>query len=597
MDALKRSVYPLAFTISFFYLMFLYSVIPFVSIPNTAISIWAIGFARSIANSPWFSTHALNLGYPHPAGIAFGLPAVLPTSWLIKIGLAGVDAYSIIFSVFLLIGLLGSKGFASHIGLRSPYNWLSAMVWMTLPILWLHTNFSYLSIGFMLIPTYTYILELARKKFSEGLPPAIIASFIAISTVTFTLFMDGYSFVFTFAIQVILGAFNMRAPSQKDRKASLIFEIILMVGLIVATTLYTLYFGVSINFHATIDFIRGYGIDLAFLALPTQGIYWFFDALHLSVHRDPSMFFGDDSVWKYTYITPFLLLSFITLIRSKVGINKVIPFLMIFIIGFYMAIGPSIKINSLKPVDYDPSVQLDQGNAMEEEYALFPTGSALIYKLIPQFRVLRATYRWLVLAGLGAWVVLTMSAAALNEKRLRIWSIACVVLILITAPRIKQHTLSTMANRNYVASFERLLFPTFNEHIQPGEIAIFYPAYNDFLINEIASAGNFITYNIGGDKNFSAAAINWPSDLFTLMDTLESDPVDNLNEIFDQVQVDVFVVPFFDLFRSSFIENPFYENLTPEKNPQTMELFKDVLNDPNFETTVTDLAIFIRRAE
>lgn len=596
MNRFKNLLAPLAWIFSSIYILFLYRVIPFISLPSSAINTWAIGFARSIANGPWFSIYASNIGYPRPAGVSFGLPGILPTAWLIKLGVAGVDAYIIVFATFLILGFIGSARLARHLGLQAPYHILAGLVWMTLPILWRHTYFSYLSIGFMLLPIYAGVYFWIQTKLESGVKPAIIGALVYNFALTFALFMDGYSFIFMLSVHVILGAASMVNASQARRRATLIGEIVLVIGLFIAVRLYTGFFGQSGVYAATIEFIRGFGLDLSFLVFPTQGLYWFFDALKLSVPRNYTMFFGDDSVWLMSYITPLLLFSVAGVLITKLNKKQALPYLIILLIGFYLSLGPSLKINSVKPANYASIPHIDQGQSMEAKYAIMPTGSQILYEIAPPLRVMRASYRWLVLAGFGAWALWSSIGAASTQRGKRVWVVCSIAMLVVTSPNIKQHYLEGVANREYVASFEGELFPTFQNHIQPGEVAVFYPIGNDFLINEIAAAGNFSTYNIGGDKNFAAAQTYWPTQFAPLVRSIEQDPVMALNALFEQRLADVVVVPFFNLFQSSFKEAPYSANLTPENNPELMEQFKDVLTSPDFDTTVTDLAIFIRPA-
>src|SRR3546814_110138 len=74
-----------------------------------------------------------------------------------------------------------------------------------------------------------------------------------------------------------------------------------------AYVLFSTYIGQSSFSPQPIDAFRGWGLDLSFLAIPTQGILWLPDLLGLSLERSNELYFGDSSVWKTTYALPILL--------------------------------------------------------------------------------------------------------------------------------------------------------------------------------------------------------------------------------------------------------------------------------------------------
>src|SRR3546814_14113652 len=73
-----------------------------------------------------------------------------------------------------------------------------------------------------------------------------------------------------------------------------------------AYVLFSTYIGQSSFSPQPLDAFRGWGLDLSFLAIPTQGILWLPDLLGLSLERSHVLYFGDSSVWKTTYALPIL---------------------------------------------------------------------------------------------------------------------------------------------------------------------------------------------------------------------------------------------------------------------------------------------------
>src|SRR3546814_12682441 len=60
-----------------------------------------------------------------------------------------------------------------------------------------------------------------------------------------------------------------------------------------------------------------------------------------------------------------------------------------------------------------------------------------------------------------------------------------------------------------------------HQNIGSGETVAFIPWGNDFIANYLAPKVGFRTFNIGGDKNLSAAQTEWPSPMRALGPSLD----------------------------------------------------------------------------
>ena len=161
--------------------------------------------------------------------------------------------------------------------------------------------------------------------------------------------------------------------------------------------------------------------------------------------------------------------------------------------GFYMSLGPSVKLFTHRPDGMD--------QLMPKSFELFSTGNAWLSEKLPGFKNMRASYRWLALGIFGCWAIIAMMLASKRFDhhksdcaacRCSIQSSHCWALFATTINR------SDMYSRNAVVQ-------ELDSLVKKGETIAFLPFRNDFLVNFVASILNVRTYNIGGDKNLASA--------------------------------------------------------------------------------------------
>ncbi|MEM6251690.1 MAG: hypothetical protein AAF821_02100 [Cyanobacteria bacterium P01_D01_bin.156] len=534
--------------IAFIFILALYGALPFVSLTTLGQAIWLIGFSQSFANQGLFSLHATNFGYPEPAAISFGLAAAYPASMLIRLGLHPADAYSLMHAFWLLVSFLGAWKIAkSHFRLSSTNSTITSVLWLSLPAVWIHTGYSALGIAIGLIPFYFWTaLELfgnnvnAKKgiKFYR-LPGKFVLYMLA---TVISVFMDGYSFVMFAIASTFLGIYQFfQVP--KDRKALITIRFIIhCICFGLAYILYAIYIGKPQYEPATLDFFRGWGMDLSFVVLPTRGIHWLWDTLGLSVTRISSEQFGDSSIWRSTYSAPFIIFGLVAWWQTRRTSKFANLFLIIAIFGFYMALGPSLKVNSMRPADFESQL-------MPAEYAVLPTGNGWLSANVPGFKSMRAAYRWIALANLGLWLlVISLMAHHKNKLIKRLISFLCVLLIASNVPNLHQTLALKYKLRQRFLDIESSLIQDFKKDLKQDEIVAFLPFGNDFFVNYIASRVNIISYNIGGDKNLAEARKHWPSTMSGFeFRAIDKDFTERIIALLREGEADVVVLPYLDL--------------------------------------------------
>ncbi|ADU64985.1 hypothetical protein Selin_0228 [Desulfurispirillum indicum S5] len=519
--------------------------VPFLAIPTLGQAVWTVGFGQSFLNQSLMAIHATNMGAPEPAAIAFGLAGAYTTTLLLALGLEAPNAYATMAALWFTIAYYGAWRLSRYLGLSPNLAILSALTWMSLPIIWNHASYSMLSMGIALLPTYIWsTLNLAwhSRQSSPRRKPAI-ALYLALCLIS--IFMDGYTFMmFATATAAIYLATYWQNPSQRRQ---ILFQLapVIFLGLSLAYTLFALYIGQSTYERAPISFFRGWGLDLSFIAVPTQGVHWFWDALGLSIPRSAETYFGDASVWVTTFALPLVLTSAIALYPTLKHTRKIVTILVLLAaIGYYMSLGPSLKINSTKP---HPTPD----GGMQASHAIAPTANAVISRYLPGFNNMRASYRWSALGMLGSWAIVNLALARTpmpRAKRITLATLTFTLLITSNLPHLQRKWQSNHKNYQAFQQIQQTILVDLKLDTRPGEYVAFLPYRNDFLVNYLASAARIRAYNIGGDKNLAQARANWPMTLRQYpMAVIDEHFVSRTITLLTETTADTVVLPHIDM--------------------------------------------------
>ena len=541
---------------SYMAVLLIYSAVPFVMLPTLGQAVWSLGFAESFAKTSWFAIYGRHFGLPDPAPIAFGLAGVWPASLLMRLGLHAAEAYAAVMAVWLGVALSSAYLLARYFEVRPRQAWLAALCWMSMPMIWAHADYSMLSLGIALLPFYflaafrlfRYHQTLGHAWWRHGLT-YIFACLIAV-------FMDGYTFVmFAFGATILLAGATL---TQKRYRAYVIKTAlpIHIFGFALAYGLYSLYVGRT-GFEAyPLDFFRGWSLDLSFVVLPTQGLHWLLDVLGFSQARSDLVYFGDRSVWVTTFGLPLLLVAMWATwsnLQAQTKRSLSIVLLLIALCSFYLALGPTLKINTTKPLYLQQDFAGQQSSSMPPEYGLISTGTGWIYEHVPAFNVMRATYRWSALGFFFLWLLIVLWAAQRGHRPTRSVTVILVGVILLNLPNLPEKWKDARADHMMFQQIDQDLVASLIQALGSAERVAFVPWNNDFLINYVAAAGGFRTLNIGGDKNLAQAQVSWPPEMKALKQSVQAnDALIALKLLLDD-KVDALVVPYFNPLWSAFV--------------------------------------------
>jgi len=531
------------------FVLLLHGAVPFYLLPGQAI--WTTGFAQSFANGPLFNIYASDFGIPTPAAIAYGLAGAWPASLLIRLGLHPADAYAGMNAFWLLVAFTSAVGIGRLMGGARTFAILGGIVWMSMPIIWGHAHgYAMLSLGIGLLSFYFFAslkLFLFKDKNRQSTAQTVLLYFLAAIT---AVFMDGYTFVMFAVGSSILFCYLFfifpEARTELSRRALPVH----ILAFLTAYILYAVYVGRS-SFEAhPIETFRGFGLDISFIAIPTKGVHWLMDLVGFSMERSDKLYFGDDSVWVTTFSLPVLLVGLIAWWKVKRKVNFASGVLVLAVAGYYMALGPSLKINSTKPEALQRSHPGQQSALMASEYAVMPTGNAWIFEKLPAFNSMRASYRWSALGIFASWLLVMIWLSAKEKDDRKLAAGILLVLIGFNLPNINKRIEGYIGDRENLFQIDKDLVKDFHRSIVRGETVAFIPWGNDFMANYLAPRFGFRTYNIGGDKNLVEAQKRWPSEMFTLGGALEPGKAPYVIKMLVEGTVDAVIAPYFHMLWS-----------------------------------------------
>ena len=510
-------------------LLALYGALPFIATPTFPQALWTLGFSQSFANASMATIHAANIGAPQPAAIAFGLAGAWPAGLFIAAGLQPADAYAAMVALWLSVAFFGAYGLARLAGAAPALALGGAALWLTMPMVWAHADYSMLGLGFALLPFY---FRCALPMLQSGTQAVLypLACVVAV-------FMDGYSFVMFAAGASLLGAWlYWRIPERRRDLARRALPLHLAsFGL--AAGLYVLYVDAGSFPPMPLDAFRTWGLDLAFFAVPAEGQHWIPDALGWSAARSEERFFGDASIWRSTFALPLVLAALWAWWKVR-GAALATGLLVALVLGFYLALGPSLKVHAT----HTPA---EDGKTMSAAQALAPTGSAWLSTRVPGLRDMRSAYRWLALTVFSAWLLLMLWLATGTRAPL----VAAALVGLLNLPHPAEKWATGRHNREMFLRLDAELLHDLGRFVRPGERIAFLPWGNDVLANYLASRLAAVSYNVGGDKNVARAHRDWPQTLRQMpMGAVEPGFPAQALLLLARGEADAVVLPYVDLF-------------------------------------------------
>lgn len=522
--------------------------LPFVSLSTLGQSVLVVGYPISFINDGILTLHPVNMGFPSDNPMTTMLAPSLIMEIFLLVGIFPADAFALSHLTFITFGFYGAYSLARRFDVPRPLAGLHALLWFCFPIVWASSGYSHLQFGFSWLPfaMYSCVLLLDAPR-PIDLPSkltlylACLVYFLATLVMAFT---DGYCFViFALAASLIIGC-NLLFRVNGRRKIVFSAALVHVLSFAASYLLYSTYIGKSEFESDSLNFFRGWGLDITYALWPTRGMHWFWDVLGLSEVRTEAANFGDASVWMSTFMLPALLLAIYHGIKVKSKLPLFVGMFAAALVGFYLALGPSLKLNTHRPEG--------MSRGIPDGYLSVSTGTAYLSSHVPGFKNMRASYRWVGLSYFGLWGIILIGMASQGKQKGRMDAVLLSTTILLYLPNLPNHLSSKHHNREMFKHIESDLVAPMKKDFHAGEIIAFAPYGNDFLSNYLAPRVNFISYNVGGDKNVESAIQHWPA---TLRD-LPKSHIDNtfgakILHLLAKDDVDTVVIPYIDLLNAA----------------------------------------------
>jgi hypothetical protein len=469
------------------------------------------GAIQCLHNAGWgaLTAHCDAVGQPIGFTYVLGMPEEM-LGWAIS-WLPSVDAWAAhqilnaLLDAFALAGgylLLRRWSVPRAIALVAP------AVYLVSPSLLGINGFGYTFNGYTFLPLYVYLFLCGIDRFRVGQPWVGTAYLSGLAFLI--VFTDGYSYATALVlIGCVLIWWLIRDDAGRNSKALAVATFVAANA--AAVLAYSAYVNASPEPHSRIGQFRFYGLDLVTLFVPQPGLIW---PHRIGYHPPRLDLYGvaGNNIFNYMGfammgIVAWLLMSRRLRREPASQRREIAPLLVAALITLILSFGPGLKIDN----HVNPAIPLGDVPSSETRLGL-PT--TFLYAHIPPFTDMRATFRW----SIGFRFVLVFAAAyaislVWKSGRRGIAAALLVVSSFEVLPSPGAQLNLGRTNAKHVAMVRTQAIGEFDRLTARGERVLLLPAGNDFLALAMAPVAHVSTYNVGGDKNYSATRARWPADV------------------------------------------------------------------------------------
>jgi hypothetical protein len=540
------------------YLLFQYRIWPG-ELPDAAAFFSGIGSSECLAHDLLDATCRYN-GAPDGLTIAFGFPEVWLVALFRAVGLPLVTAFHLVWGLLLIGAFVGARYFFGVFVDRKWIAWGAAFLYLLSPIVSAAGGYGALQIGFALVPTYIMVDLWFMRAIDAWTWRAAVLGAAMVAVRVFAVLTDGYSFVMSL-IPIGL-AYLVWALRRGWRDGQWVRTVVGLgaagVSLVIAYVIYSRFLGVGSFAGESVEFFRGQGVDLVAQAIPSK-VIWFADLLGLHHNLAATQSYSDGPNVLYVYVgwglVAAAVVGFVLVGRRRksTATSSLLPIALAGLVGFVMALGPSLKINDFRPANAVVGLPTHADYTMQAGQATMSTGLAWFYRHIPGIDSMRALYRWELLPRLALLVLAAVGVAALLDRGRRVWAgalIALIVLEVVPSP-VAAHRTGVAAAATVDKLTQDVIEPLRTE-LEPGErVLLVNPAAggsggNHYLANLICPDLQIECYNLGGDKAEALAAADRPKDVTEALASTKN-LAGNVQSIFANDEADAIVLVKFDM--------------------------------------------------
>ena len=538
----------------FVLLVIVYGLIPGKNLWSLGTSYTMLANTQALVNQGLFDwSYLTNMGYPAGFPILSGLPFVYISSSLSI--LFHVDSYTAnIFTgiLFLLVSFISLALLLRSLETGWYISVTFSALFLVQHFVYGQAGYHYMLYGFILLPCYIFVDILFFKNMLNN---SVSSSCLAWKSIffwlfllsiikSFSLFMDGYSFVisslYSFALAVV---YFVRKRRFDDVVVSYLGVVITSCG--VAVLLYKLYVTGGAGFHLMPpDFFRAQGIDVVSFFQPGKDLF-FFNFAGIGRAWNGLSFYGDGCNVKYSYLGYGLLFLFFGALFKVKKSPVVIALIVSGFIALLLSLGPSLKLNNQKDVGTKTEFTFED-YLMPKSAATLNLNTDIIYQKVPGLNNMRVVSRWVLLFKLTLVVCSALFVAYLKKQGLGKMAIFLTVLAFCELfPNLGHRYALHSYFFNSLEKFDQSVVDPLGKYIGDNDKIAFLSSNNDFLANYISASHNAMSYNCGIDKNLEIAKQKWPDSIGKIISG------NNLNvNLYDAMKkgiVGAFIIPYFNL--------------------------------------------------
>ncbi|MDO4888432.1 MAG: hypothetical protein Q3979_06995 [Actinomycetaceae bacterium] len=560
-----------------------------------------------------------SIGYPEGSATANGL--IIPQfAVILATVLPAQVALTATYALLIFLAICGAHAFFRSLGVRAFVAVAATAAWMLNPSVYGMRNFGSTFWGMLLLPAYLWVFSrgVARVAAAFGLDgsggavrgsigaaggsggantavgasdadgPAVgaggeaaaraasgrpasgegttdgrlaacaLAAAATSLAATAAVKIDGYSYVMLMAAAGLVFAVGPLLRRGAERRWARSAVGLVIVGQ-AAVVSYAVHLATSTSSdwaRAETDFFRSMGADLSSLVWPSRDVSW---GWLTGLGLDTGQLWGDgtNNHWNYLGLATIVLLA-LGLVWARRGIGSARVWVLVGLVAFVLAMGPSLKI-------YD--VQGAAAGPISVEYYLMPSGEATftwpwqgMFTALPGLSTMRATYRWMALVRLaviavGALVVSRLAEARAEEptpatrRRLRLAGAVAILAIVGTLPAVPRDLPKSMRTAESVASIRSGFSGDIDEALPDGALVVIASPVsqgNDFLAPLVSADSDITLYNTAGDKDVQEAQATWSAEVLTVV-TGEGDWAASVRAVLVTGQAHAVVVPDYDM--------------------------------------------------
>ncbi|MFP4209354.1 MAG: hypothetical protein ACLFSC_11915 [Wenzhouxiangella sp.] len=499
----------------------LYGIWPLDGLMSLGLTLPALGAIECFAQAGTWLHCPLTVGSA-PHAISYGLPVVQLTSLVHRLGPFDLlTSWNLTGLGLLYLAGLGSQAFLRAMGAAVLPAVFGSLLFLALPVVYAKSGYPLMLWGFALLPLLLWAQYRAWQLDSHWLAFGLFGM-----ALTLGLFQEPYSLVMalTFGGWLALVQLAMAGRGQLFHRA--VRAVIWLLACALAVLLYRRYIPGGADYAVMgMDFFRGQGIDLVALIARHPELYAFGPIWGVG-GLAPQLFFTDGEMTAHSYLGAGLLIGAMMFAvsrrfwRSRRDLTLVLTFTG----AFVMALGPSLKINSVADGRAADDPITIETYRMPAEAAIMTLPHQFIYEL-PPFAYMRSVSRWYVLAALMLVTMLVLGAQTLARRGGRPGLAAAVVLL---AAVTAEHWPNLQYRQALVASFGELyrqmdqaLVPELAGLVRPEERVVFLGGerlVNEFFSTFLCARAGCRTFNASTDKAYKIALSGWPQAMRLALD-------------------------------------------------------------------------------